>query len=134
MWTSASHPIGLSPSGSRSIQQSADSDNCSKPAKPKEHFRISCPFWAKDPLKYNIRDHGKCALHVYHTMAEVRQHVKNYHTHPDAPFYNPELVKRILKDDGRGGSRIENQWEVLWKLLFPGYPIRTYGKRPNPRP
>ncbi|KAB5576239.1 hypothetical protein GE09DRAFT_1265897 [Coniochaeta sp. 2T2.1] len=126
MRTSASRRTGLPPAGSGSFQQSAGSDSGSNTSKTQEHFRISCPFRAKDPRIYNIRDHGKCALHVYHTMAEVRQHIKDYHVHADAPFYNPQLVKSMLSDKGRRGCHIGTQWEMLWNLLFPGDNVGPY--------
>ncbi|KAI7786199.1 hypothetical protein LA080_004583 [Diaporthe eres] len=41
--------------------------------------KLSCPFRKRNPIRFNVRDHGSCALNGFADLALLKRHIKTSH-------------------------------------------------------
>ncbi|KAL2259277.1 hypothetical protein VTK26DRAFT_7111 [Humicola hyalothermophila] len=54
-----------------------------------EQTWFPCPFRKRNPVRFNIRDHERCARGAFPSLSKVRHHIILYHQRPQSPFQCP---------------------------------------------
>ncbi|KAK4184629.1 hypothetical protein QBC35DRAFT_391266, partial [Podospora australis] len=61
------------------FDQDSEEDGGSTSAQDHSGVKYPCPFRKRNPQRFNIRDHDRCARAPFHSMAALRKHVASHH-------------------------------------------------------
>ncbi|KAI4862111.1 hypothetical protein F4820DRAFT_451336 [Hypoxylon rubiginosum] len=86
--------------------------------------RLACPWYKKDPLKYQ-----DCAKYKLQRVKDVKQHIYRKHMQPSErsstepkPDEISEDQRKALNENANRGKTDVEQWLYIWDTIFPGEP------------
>ncbi|KAK0709339.1 hypothetical protein B0T26DRAFT_721229 [Lasiosphaeria miniovina] len=59
-------------------------------------LRIRCPYRARNPRRFNVREHQGCAMTYFTLMSDLRQHVVKKHARDDTSMYSCARCNEIF--------------------------------------
>ncbi|KAK3368716.1 hypothetical protein B0H63DRAFT_565359 [Podospora didyma] len=70
-------------------------------------LRIRCPYRARNPHRFNVRDHQGCAMTYFSYMSDLRQHVVKKHVRDDTSTFSCPRCNDIFETKSEQDTHIK---------------------------